>query len=106
MVGELAVELVYPIPRAAVPLQAVSQALHGEVRLVEGVEETCGIFDCLVEVAVFGVPAALPSAAHPERDIACGNGAGRCLPHQVADDLLIDQLEVVKVDQIAEIPLR
>ena len=47
----------------------------------------------------------LPPLAHPERHVAAGNRAPGNGPHQVADDLLVDQPEIIQFDQLAEIAL-
>ena len=105
VVGELAVELIELIPEAAVALHALGQAVHGELGLAQGMGKLGGVIDRLVQMPVFAIPVPLPPLANPDRHVTAGGRAGRHRPHQIADDLLVDQAEVIQLDQLAEIPL-
>ena len=67
--------------------------------------ELGGVIDRLVQMPVFAIPVALPPLANPDRHVTAGGRAGCHRPHQVADDLLVDQPEIIQLDQLAEIPL-
>ncbi|MNI88769.1 hypothetical protein D3C73_1461000 [compost metagenome] len=56
-------------------------------------------------MAVCEIPVTLPPLTNPDRHITAGGRSGLDCPHQVADDLLVDQAEVVQFDQLTEIPL-
>ena len=105
MVGELAVELIELIPKAAIALNTFSQAVHAELGFSQGERELGGVIERLVQMLEFAIPVALPPLADPDCHITARGRTGRHRSHQVADDLLVDQAKIIEFDQLTEIPL-
>src|SRR5690606_39537467 len=90
MVGKLAVELIQLEPGAAVSLNAVGEAVHGETSLTQHLDKTGRKLNGFIQVAELPVPMALAPLPYPQCHIAAGNRAANHRPHQVTDNLLVD----------------
>ncbi len=90
MVGKLAVELIQLIPGAAVSLNAVGEAVHGETSLTQHLDKAGRKLNGFIQVSELLVPVALAPLPHPQCHIAAGDRAANHRPHQITDNLLID----------------
>ena len=102
---EFPVELVDPEPARRIEPDAFGKAGHAELGLGERLLKRGGEADRLVEVAIVAVPVALPALADPDLHLGRRDGPCRDLVRQRADQGAVDLLEMVGLEQLAEVAL-
>ncbi len=101
VVNKLAVVLIQPVPTGGIFAQAIAQGVNAEVGLLQGGHELGGLVDGFIQVVEVVEPVAGAATADERGAVGGGNGALGHLLHQVRQDFLVDEAEIVQAGESA-----
>ncbi len=96
---------IQPIPTLCITLDTLCQGIHFQRCFSQTMDKLRGIIDGLVQIPVLRIPVPLTALPHPAGNISWCHCARNHFLHQIADNLLIDQAEIIDFQKIPKIPL-